>query len=118
MMYHLILVGLGGAVGSMLRYLCQRQFNHHFPYGTLLVNIIGCLIIGLLWGFLSKNADEEKRLLLATGFCGGLTTFSAFSQEGIQLMMESRWLTFAVYTMASVLAGFAATYIGFKLTNA
>ena len=117
MMYNLLLVGIGGAAGSMLRYLCQRQFNNSFPFGTLLVNLAGCFIIGLTMGLFAKGGDVSRRLLIATGFCGGFTTFSAFTQEGIRMMMDNRWLTFALYLSASIVLGLAATYSGFKLTN-
>jgi len=114
---NILLVGLGGSVGSILRYLLQRTFNVHFPYGTLLVNLLGCLIIGLLWGFFTRHIDEQRRLLLVTGFCGGFTTFSTFTYEGVQMMMENRWLTFFFYVITSVVIGLAATYFGYKLTS-
>lgn len=117
MLNNLLLVGLGGAVGSVLRYLCQRSLNVSFPYGTLLVNILGCLLIGLLWGLFTKHTDEPKRLLLVTGFCGGFTTFSTFTYEGVQMMMDNRWIQFSFYTVVSVTAGLMATYIGFKITG-
>lgn len=117
MLNNFLLVGLGGGVGSILRYFCQRSFNLNFPYGTLLVNIIGCLLIGLLWGVLSKNTDDQKRLLLVTGFCGGFTTFSSFTHEGVQMMMDNRWFGFALYTGASVVIGLLATYFGYKITS-
>lgn len=117
MFNNILLVGMGGATGSILRYLCQRSLNAVFPYGTLLVNVAGCLLIGLLWGLFSKQVDETKRLLFITGFCGGFTTFSSFTFEGVQLMMDQRWLSFIVYTVASVAGGLAATFIGFKITS-
>ena len=117
MVNNILLVGLGGSVGSILRYLCQRTWNQQFPYGTLLVNIAGCFLIGLLWGMIGKQMDEQKKLLLITGFCGGFTTFSAFTQEGVQMMMENRWLSFGLYTLASVAGGLAATFLAFKLTT-
>jgi CrcB protein len=117
MAINLLLVGLGGAAGSILRYLCQRSLNFTFPYGTLLVNILGCLFIGLLWGLFTRHIDEQRRLLLVTGFCGGFTTFSSFTYEGVQMMMDNRWIQFAFYTGFSIVAGLLSTYIGFKLTN-
>ena len=116
MLSNLLLVGLGGATGSMLRYLCQRAWNSQFPYGTLIVNLAGCFLIGLLWGSL-KEGETQKRLLLATGFCGGFTTFSAFTQESMQLLMENRWLVFSLYVGLSVTAGLLATYLGYKLIH-
>jgi len=117
MLTNILLVGLGGGAGSILRYLCQRTWNFSFPYGTLLVNIAGCLFIGLLWGLFTRHIDEQKRLLLITGFCGGFTTFSSFTFEGVQMMMENRWIAFLLYTSVSVIAGLAATYLGYKITN-
>lgn len=118
MIYNLVLVGLGGAAGSMLRYLCGRALNAAaFPYGTFLVNILGCLLIGLLWGMFTRHLNEHWRLLLVTGFCGGFTTFSTFSYEGVQMLQDNRWLTFALYAALSLGTGLIATYFGYKLTN-
>ena len=113
----ILLVGLGGAGGSILRYLLQRTFNNsYFPFGTLAINISGCLIIGILWAYLSKNnLSEITVLLLMTGFCGGFTTFSAFTHESIHLLMENKWLLFFAYIIISVGGGMIATYLGFKL---
>lgn len=118
MMPQLLLVAAGGAAGSVLRFLCQRAFNNFlFPYGTLAVNIGGCLLIGILWGLLLKNnLSNTGRLLLMSGFCGGFTTFSAFTQESIQLLTEQRWSAFLLYTLGSVAAGLLATFTGYKLT--
>lgn len=118
MIAQLAWVALGGAVGSLLRYGCSRALNvGAFPYGTMLVNVLGCLAIGLLWGLFTRHTNEGLRLLLVTGFCGGFTTFSTFTYEGIQLLQENRWATFIVYTAFSVTLGLAATYFGFKLTS-
>ena len=114
---NILLVGIGGGIGSILRYFLQRTLNLSFPYGTLLVNIAGCLLIGLLWGIFTRHIDEHRRLLLVTGFCGGFTTFSTFSYEGVQMLMENRWMVFLFYTFLSVAAGLAATYFGYKLTS-
>src|SRR3954470_10773643 len=117
MFANILLVGLGGGLGSILRYLCQRSFNTRIPYGTFLVNIVGCLIIGLLWGYFSRHTNEPRRLLLVTGFCGGFTTFSSFTYEGVQMITDNRWISFAFYTTISVLTGLLATWFGYKLTN-
>lgn len=119
MLKNFLLIGLGGAAGSMLRYAVQRLANPpSFPYGTLLVNLCGCFLIGLLWGLLSKNSvSQGTGLLLMGGFCGGFTTFSAFTLEGVQMMQDSRWLLFAVYITASVFGGLVATFSGYKLIN-
>ena len=116
-MNNVLLVGLGGAAGSMLRYLVQRWIPLSFPLATLLVNLSGCFIIGMLWGLSARSISEEKRLLLSTGFCGGFTTFSAFSQESVQMISENRWRTFALYLTASVAGGLTATWLGYKITT-
>ena len=117
MVNSLILVGIGGASGSILRYLFQRSFNLQFPYGTLSVNIIGCFVIGILWGIFSDEMEQSKKLLLITGLCGGFTTFSSFTHEGIQMLVDNRWFIFALYTISSVAGGLLATYVGYKLTS-
>lgn len=117
MFLNLLLVGLGGAAGSILRYLCQRSLNVGFPFGTLMVNILGCFLIGLLWGLSFRGMDEPKKLLWITGFCGGFTTFSAFTQEGLVLMEAQRWVLFLIYISASVVCGLVATYAGYKLSS-
>lgn len=108
-------VALGGAAGSVLRYGIQKAFNASFPSGTLLVNIAGCFLIGILWAVSVKGLDEQKRLLLMTGFCGGFTTFSAFTLEGVQMMATGRWAPFFLYTISSVGCGLLATYLGYKI---
>ncbi|HZH63455.1 MAG TPA: fluoride efflux transporter CrcB [Flavisolibacter sp.] len=115
-MIQLAAVALGGATGSVLRYGIQKVFNTSFPSGTLLVNITGCFLIGVLLATV-KPSDEQKRLLLMAGFCGGFTTFSTFTLEGIQMMMNSRWATAFLYTAASVAGGLLATFLGYKIFN-
>ncbi len=115
-MIQLTAVALGGAAGSILRYGVQKAFNASFPSGTMLVNLIGCFLIGILWAVL-KQPDEQKKLLLMTGFCGGFTTFSAFTLEGVQLITSGRWSVALLYTTASVVGGLLATFIGYKIFN-
>jgi CrcB protein len=116
-----LIVGLGGAAGSMLRFGVQKIFNVQsaavFPTGTLLVNIGGCFLIGVLWSLVSRSLtwNEEMKLLLMTGFCGGFTTFSAFTLEGIGLLKESKTTLFIIYVIASVLGGLLATLIGIRI---
>lgn len=119
MIRQILFVGLGGAAGSMLRYLVQRYSNvPGFPYGTLLVNLAGCFLIGLFWGFLSKNSITPiTGILLMAGFCGGFTTFSAFTFEGLQMMQDNRWLLLTGYIGASIIGGLFATFAGYKLTT-
>ena len=123
MIKNLLIVGLGGAVGSMLRYAVQKFFQTQtaaaFPTGTLLVNIAGCFLIGILWSFVSRSFtwNDEMKLLLMTGFCGGFTTFSAFTLEGIGLLKENKTALFFIYLTASVIGGLLATFIGIRITK-
>jgi CrcB protein len=120
---NILLVGLGGSAGSILRYLCQRWFaevySHSFPWGTFAVNITGCFLIGILWGitFKSFESNEHWKLFLMTGICGGFTTFSAFTLEGIGLLREQKTGLFFLYVAGSVIAGLALTFLGMKLTR-
>src|SRR5690554_447943 len=94
----LILVGLGGGVGSVLRYLASllanRYFPTIFPLATFTVNVIGCFLIGLILGLLERQhlPNPDMRFLFVIGFCGGFTTFSAFALENIFLMQNSQIL--------------------------
>ena len=121
MIRNILLVGLGGSLGSIARYLCQRwmlmTYPHSFPFGTFAVNIAGCFLIGLFWGLSFKSfADNESwKLFLMTGLCGGFTTFSAFTLESIGLIKEQKTGLFLLYTGGSVIAGLLATYIGMKI---
>ena len=114
----LLIVGLGGGIGSIFRYLVQiyigRSITLAFPLGTLLVNISGCLIIGLLYGFSAKYAaiTVEWRLFLVTGLCGGYTTFSSFSYESISLFKQGNFTYFILYTSLSFVLGLLATVVG------
>ncbi len=123
MIKNILLVGLGGGAGSILRYLCQRWFaevySHSFPWGTFAVNITGCFLIGVFWGLTFKTFDsnEHWKLFLMTGICGGFTTFSAFTLEGIGLIREEKIGLFFIYVASSVVVGLALTLLGMKLTR-
>jgi CrcB protein len=111
-------IAAGGAVGSVLRYLVQKTINVSFPYGTLTVNIAGCFLIGCLWAYSFKGLNEQMRLFLMTGFCGGFTTFSAFGIESIQMILADRWMYAGIYIISSVTGGLLATFLGYKIFNA
>lgn len=122
-MKNILLVGLGGGIGSIARYLCQRWFMLYypssFPWGTFAVNITGCLLIGIFWGMTFKSFAEAEtwKLLLMTGLCGGFTTFSAFTLEGAGLLKEQKLFLFFIYILASVAIGLLATYAGMKISH-
>ena len=117
-----LLVFLGGGLGSGLRYLVtitMNQYSKVLPFGTFTVNMLGCLLIGLILGYAQREntLTSNQTLLLATGFCGGFTTFSAFANENLELIKNGELFNFSVYTIGSVLIGILAVYIGFYLTN-
>ena len=119
----LLWVGIGGALGSISRYFGQRLlsqlFPQSFPVGTITVNILGCFLIGILYGLSNKYEyfTPEFRLLMMTGFCGGFTTFSAFTLEGMQLLNQQRFLIFTLYFVLSVFIGLIATFMGNWITE-
>ena len=117
-----LLVFLGGGLGSGLRYLVtitMNQYSKVLPFGTFIVNMLGCLLIGLILGYAQKEntLTSNQTLLLATGFCGGFTTFSAFANENLELIKNGELFNFSVYTIGSVLIGILAVFISFYLTN-
>jgi fluoride exporter len=120
MLKNLFLVGFGGAAGSMLRFLFGIWFKHSsFPLATLLVNIIGSFVIGMVIAFSLRNNTFEAnwKLLLATGLCGGFTTFSAFSAEGLQMLQQQRYGILILYVAGSILLGLLATWLGFSIAK-
>jgi CrcB protein len=123
MIKNIVLAGLGGAIGSVARYLSQKWFSGHypgsFPWGTFTVNITGCFLIGLFWGITFKSfaSNEHWKLFLMTGICGGYTTFSAYSLESMALLKEQKLGLFFSYIAGSVLLGLLATYAGMKISR-
>ena len=117
-----LLVFLGGGLGSGLRYLvtiAMNQYSKVLPFGTFAVNMIGCLFIGLVLGYAQKEntLTSNQTLLLATGFCGGFTTFSAFANENFELIKNGEIFNFSAYTIGSVLVGILAVFIGFYFSK-
>ena len=121
-MKNLLLVFVGGGFGSVLRYVIGKYFNatqYGFPYGTFAVNILGSLLIGIILGLAVKNnsISQSQTLLLATGFCGGFTTFSAFAYENHVFLKNGDFINFASYTIASFVLGFLAVFLGLYLVK-
>jgi CrcB protein len=121
-MKQLVLVFFGGGIGSILRFIISKNFNNYFSHfflGTFLVNIIGCLLIGIILGLSLKSnyLTENQTLLLSTGFCGGFTTFSTFAFEKHSLLKTGDLMHFSVYTIASIVVGVAAIAFGLWISK-
>ena len=117
MFREIVAVFVGGGIGSIIRYLITKisffSFNS-FPYSTFISNIIGCFILGLALTYFMKNDSQNSTIFIfiAVGFCGGFTTFSTFSSEGLELINNGNLITFIVYTLTSIFLGIVAVYLG------
>jgi fluoride exporter len=117
----LLIIGFGGGLGSIARYLTgtviNKLFTIQFPIGTFVANAVGCLAIGIVYGLSERYAwfSPEWRFFLATGFCGGYTTFSTFAFENLNLLQTNQFGTFAVYSLSSFITGLLAVWIGLYL---
>ncbi len=115
---NILLVALGGGLGSVGRYLVSKYIQGSFPWGTLTVNLLGSLLIGLLMGMVAKGSlSPEMKLMLVTGFCGGFTTFSTFANESLSLLKTGNVLLMALYVGISVAAGILAAWLGMQLAR-
>jgi fluoride exporter len=114
----IIAIGAGSFLGGVLRYLISEamhaRFSSSFPYGTLTVNIIGCLLIGVALGLMERgNISGEWKMFLAVGLLGGFTTFSTFSLETLNLLRDGQVYPALTYVLLSIAAGLIATTSGF-----
>ncbi len=122
-MKQLIYIGLGGFLGSILRYLVSRlNLSVHFlsiPVGTFLINILGSLLIGFIAGVASKSEiiPVNLRLFLMVGICGGFTTFSSFSLENMTLIQNGQYGSAMIYILSSLIFGLIAVFGGYFLSN-
>ncbi len=123
MLKQLLLIGTGGFIGSVARFLVSRLNTRidwlSIPIGTLTVNVLGSLLIGFLIGISEKSPilTVEWRMFLMVGLCGGFTTFSSFSGENLVLMKNGQILPLLLYTGLSIFLGFVAVYLGYIFTK-
>ena len=117
-MFHLLIVGVGGFVGSVLRYwlsgVAQRWTYGDFPIGTLVVNLVGCLAVGAFWSLVEYREwfSPEQRIFVTVGILGGFTTFSAFGYETFMLLRDGEYLPAFANVTANVVIGVAAVTVG------
>jgi CrcB protein len=117
-----LMVFVGGGFGSVARYFLGRWLNNMetaIPYGTMLSNVLGSFLVGFILGYLAKstNISDTQSLLLATGFCGGFTTFSTFAYENHVFLKNGDYLSFLPYTLGSLILGFVAVFLGLYLSK-
>lgn len=118
MVKSIFIVGIGGFIGTVARFLISRYFQENvasvFPWSTFIINIVGCLLIGIIYGISEKGnvLSSDVRLFLTVGICGGFTTFSTFSNDAFMLAREQEWFRFVIYTSFSFFLGLVAVFAG------
>ena len=122
MIRDIVIVGIGSGIGGICRYLISLMMGYAsngFPWGTFAVNIAGCLLIGILWGVTSRLQcySPAFTLFLMVGFCGGFTTFSTFSKEGLTMLQANTYILFSLYAIGSVVLGIMAVALGYRIID-
>lgn len=115
------LIALGGVLGSISRFGISyliRQYLHSFSLGTLIANLIGCFLVGVLYALSQHyhSLSAEIRYLGIIGFCGSFTTFSTFALENLAFIQKGQFLTFAAYFLLSSILGIASVYVGLRVS--
>ncbi len=123
MFKHLLVVGAGGALGAMLRYLNAKLFTHLFgtplPWATLIVNVIGCFLMGVAYVYLldKLQASDSLRLFIMMGFLGALTTWSTFSMETVLMLTYGEYVKGFIYLFSTFIFCFLAFFVGMKISQ-
>ena len=116
---NLFLIGFGAFIGASFRYLLSLSFNTiHIPYGTFMANAFGCFIIGLFFSFIETlNYSKEFKLFFITGLLGSMTTFSTFSYESLNYMINGKYILFASYTLLTLIMCLSFTFLGIVISR-
>jgi len=121
MLKDILLVGAGSFLGGIVRYLISLFMKGigavALPWATFIANILGCLLIGILWATFNRTPNAQLNLLVVTGFCGGFTTFSTFSRESLVLLQSGNYLLFATYAIGSIGLGLLAVMAGYAIAK-